>query len=118
MGGGGRGRGGGRYQPEDDGKREAPVRGAVRLCAGDEHVSQDRARSRLPGGPRTAWSELPHRREILTGEAARRANRRGRPSRGRRIRRFALSAATSGAAVLPDAVRREALQPNPFHAST
>ena len=33
------------------------------------------------------------------------------------VRRFALSAATAGAAVLPDAVRREALQPHPFHAS-
>ena len=33
------------------------------------------------------------------------------------VRRFALSAATSGAAVLPDAVRREALQPDPFDAS-
>ena len=54
---------------------------------------------------------------VLAGEAAGRANRRGRPSRGRCIRRFALPAATSGASVLPDAVRREALQPDPFDAS-
>ncbi len=106
-----------RHQPEDDGEREAPVRGAVRLCASDEHLLEDRARSRLPGSPRTARPQLPYRRAVLTGEAARRANRRGRPRGGRRIRRFALSAATSGAAVLPDAICREAFQPHPFDAS-
>ena len=32
----------GRSQPKDAGERQAPVRGAVRLRAGHEHVSQDR----------------------------------------------------------------------------
>ena len=54
---------------------------------------------------------------LLASEAARRSNRRGRPSRGRGVRRLAVPAAASGAALLPDAVRREALQPDPLHAS-
>ena len=41
-------------QPEDAGEREAAVRGAVRLRAGDEHLPEDRAGARVPGGARPA----------------------------------------------------------------
>ena len=58
-------------------------------------------------------AELPHRRALRRREAAGHPDRRGRPGRGRRVRRDALPAAAAGAALLPDAVRREALQPHP-----
>ena len=63
-------------------------------------------------------SELPHRRPVRPGQAAGHPDRRGRPGRGGAVRRHALPAAAAGAALLPDAVHREALQPNPGHASS
>ena len=42
-------------------------------------------------------------------------DRRGRQGRSGRLRRHAVSASTSRAALLPDAVHREALQPNARH---
>ena len=46
-------------------------------------------------------------------EAAGGPDRRGRPRGGRAVRRAELSAAGAGAALLPDPVRGEALQPHP-----
>ena len=57
--------------------------------------------------------ELPHRRAVRRGEAAGHPDRRSRPGRSRGLRRHAVPAAAAGAALLPDAVRREALQPDP-----
>ena len=48
-------------------------------------------------------------------QAAGHPDRRRRPGRGRGLRRHALPAAAAGAALLPDAVRREALQPDSRH---
>ena len=99
--------------PEDARERQAAVRGAVRLGAGAQHLPEDRAGSRVAGGAWPARAERLHRRALRQCEAAGRPDRRGRPGRGRAVRRVGLSAPAAGAAVLPDAVRREALQPHP-----
>ena len=72
-----------------------------------------RAAARLSPRPGSAGPELPHAGEVRQRQAARRPDRRRRPGGGRAVRRQRLPAAGAGAAVLPDAVRREALQPHP-----
>ncbi len=60
------------------GQREAPVRGALRLGPGPQHVLEDRSRPRLPGRVGTARPQLPHGCEVLPGQAAGHPNRRCR----------------------------------------
>ena len=49
-----------RRQSEDAREREAPVRRAVRLGAGAQHLPEDRAGARVPGGARAHRPEHPH----------------------------------------------------------
>ena len=62
-----------------------------------------------------AWppgAQLPHRLRY-PGQAAGHPDRRGRAGRGRAVRRDRVPAAAARAALLPDAVHREAFQPAP-----
>ena len=109
--GGCRGRSRRRRQPQDHREREASVRRAVRLVAGAQHLPEDRPRSRLSSCPGSPVLELPNAGAVRESEASRHPHRRRRPGRGRGLRRDELQAASAGAALLPDAVRDDALQP-------
>ena len=102
-----------RSESQDARERQAAVRGGVRLCAGAEHLPEDRAGSGVAGRARADRAERLHGRDVLRRQAAGRPDRRRRPGRGRRLRRVAVPAPAARAALLPDAVRREALRPHP-----